>query len=300
MSPSQSALLDDDQLRWTELSAVPAESPCGCASPAQSLADFKSCHHPLFTIRAQWGPRFQSHSIRVDPLFRSAWFAALGQRRLYYPFVLLVIALSVVWLFQPWISGWTGACIQLALVLCVWLPLVLVECTRLDRYLLGFLLRSWDFWFLFTNWCMGQVFFFMRRSESFPAYAVLNGVTLNLGFWCVSALTFAMDALPQVCPQYKAVWMATYMACVLTTFIQVRGDDDLEVRVCFIFCTTARSFINSTQLTQLAFAAKYLFYLVREPGRLMIVRPHANLSLHPADEVGVVHGVNAGAVDAKV
>lgn len=153
MTSSQLSLLDADQHRWTELSDMPNDP---CRSRVWSKTDCKPFERTLFNIQAQWSPRFISHSIRVDPLFRSAWFSALGRRRFYYPFVLAVMVRGVAVSAVDWRMDWcvhpTGP-----RVVCVWMPLVLVECTRLDRYLLGLLIRSWDFCILFTNWCTGQV-----------------------------------------------------------------------------------------------------------------------------------------------
>lgn len=248
---------------------------------------------PHFDVNSEWSSPGRPQSVQFDPLLRSALFHSIGRHRAYYPLLLLLIVVSMLFVLQPWLSAHTKIVLQLFLVCALWVPILLVECTRLDRRLLLHLIESFDFWFLMANWCTCEVMVFLNSTDSFAS--VGNAVSLNLVYFFFSLFTFGMDALPEVKPKFKIVWLSVFTGWMIYHFVQNRAEAQAaqaeEGRFCVFFCTSTHSIIASTLITQIAFAVKYLVHLIRSPNRLMIVRPHAIISMQ--DEA---RAINQGAI----
>lgn len=258
-------------------------------SDAKQCSTSQAAPRPRFDVNSEWPDRGRPlQSAQFDPLLRSALLHSIGRHRAYYPLFMLLIAVSMLLVLQRWLPALTTTVLQILLVMLVWFPVLLVECTRLDRALLRHLFGSFDFLFLMANWATCQAMVALNTAPTFSG--VGSAVALNSGYFFFSLFTFGMDALPEVKPRFKIVWMCVYTAWMCVNFAHNRAQSaDSEVRFCAFFCTTSHSVIASTLITQIAFAVKYLFNLIRAPNRLMIVRPHAILCMD--DEARAINHV---------
>ena len=141
------------------------------SSPALESAASKdlapSFSGPHLGVSAEW--HRQLHSFQFDPVNRSAFFHALGQRREYYPVMAVTVLLWFMLAFQPVILGWSQVAIVVALVCGLSVPILLVELTRMDRRLFRRLLSSFAWWYLFLSYVLSaghEPDAFLPRPES--------------------------------------------------------------------------------------------------------------------------------------
>ena len=192
---ASSALMAATGTQLTSLLLAEDHTPLWHPSDTKTPAD--PTPRPRFDVNSEWPDRGRPlHSLQFDPLLRSAFFHSIGRHRAYYPLFLLLIATSMLLVLQPWLSAALTTALQLCVVLLLWVPLLLVECTRLDRHLLRQLLGSFDFFFLMANWVACQTMVFIACDGTFAA--VGNAVSINLVYGFFSLFTFGMDALPEV------------------------------------------------------------------------------------------------------
>lgn len=240
-------------------------------APAAASNEASGCK-PCPYLNAEVLLLLPSH-FQFTPLLCHARVRRVAEHRLYYPVSFLIIVVYLFLLFQTWLQGWAMFGILLTYALGLIAPIVACECTRMDRLVLGRLVRNFEWWWLFLNFLAVQCLevMIMRAQPTTSPDEIARMVLVVCLLFVCCLYSFALDALVAGRPVFKGVWITIFLAQTGYTWYRTYFGGDTDKVDVTLGRFSALNLQAGCLLTVAAWEAKLVVSLLRHPRGLMML-----------------------------